>query len=311
MDLQGGAAAWAVSSVAETRPEEHLSWVAGRLTEMKHKDCTIVHNLGTKPSLGPGRPAAYSGRTRRRETEEAMDEEGIHGVLARVLLAGRVPAGTKLGEHRLAEIFGVSRERIRKVLHRLGHERLIRVEKNRGAFAIDPDLGEARTLYEARRILEGGIVAHLTDHLDESGRARLQQHMDAEEAALQAGDRFTSIRLSAEFHTVLGELTGNPMIVRPLQELVARTQMLVAYFEPDTAVACQCDEHRAVFKALIGRERAKVVRAMTTHLSLVETRLRPRACEAVAAPLEEVLRDAFVRPQGVAVGTRSRAFEAA
>lgn len=224
-----------------------------------------------------------------------MDEEAVHSILARALLAGRVAAGTKLGEHRLAEVFAVSRERVRKVLHRLGHERLIRVEKNRGAFAIDPDLGEARMVYEARRILEGGIVSHLAEALDDTGRARLERHVAAEEAALQAGDRFTSIRLSAEFHTVLGGLTGNPMIVRPLQELVARTQMLVAFFEPDSAVACQCDEHRAVFRALAGRERAKAVRAMTTHLSLVETRLRPRVCEQVPQALEEVLRAEIAR----------------
>jgi DNA-binding GntR family transcriptional regulator len=224
-----------------------------------------------------------------------MDEGSIHSVLARALLAGRVPAGTKLGEHRLAAVFGVSRERIRKVLHRLGHERLVTIERNRGAFAIDPDLGEARMVYEARRILEGGIVAHLADTLDEAGRARLERHIAAEEAALARGDRFTSIRLSAEFHTVLGDLTGNPLIVRPLQELVARTVMLVAFFEPDSSVACQCDEHRLVFRSLAARERAKAVRAMTSHLSLVETRLRPRICEAAALPLDDVLAEEIAR----------------
>ena len=223
------------------------------------------------------------------------DEASIHGVVARALLAGRVPAGTKLGEHRLAEIFGVSRERIRKVLHRLGHERLVRVERNRGAFAIDPDLQEARTIYEARRILEGGIVAHLTDMLDQAGRTRLEDHLAAEETAREGADRYASIRLSGEFHTILGDLTANPMIIRPLQELVARTVMLVALFEPDAAIACQCDEHRAVFKAMAAGERSRAVRAMTTHLSLVETRLRPRVRETVAAPLETVLRDEIVR----------------
>ncbi|WP_053081624.1 GntR family transcriptional regulator [Methylobacterium aquaticum] len=223
----------------------------------------------------------------------ALDEAAVHAVLARALLDGRIPAGTKLGEHFLAEIFGVSRERVRKVLHRLGHERLITVEKNRGAFAIAPDLEEARTVYEARRILEGGIVGHLATALDDAGEARLAAHIAAEEAAMTAGDRFTSIRLSAEFHTILADLTGNPLIRRQMQELVARTMMLVAFFEPDTSVACQCAEHRAVFRALGGRSRAQAVRAMTTHLSLVETRLRPRVCEAVPPPLDEVLRDAL------------------
>lgn len=210
-------------------------------------------------------------------------------MLARALLAGRIAGGTKLGEHRLAEVFGVSRERVRKVLHRLGHERLVTVERNRGAFVMTPDLSEARTVYEARRILEAGIVAHLVDVLDEAGRARLEKHLAAEEAARDVGDRYTSVRLSAEFHTILGAATGNPMIVRQLHELVARTTMLVAFFEADNAVACGCEEHRAVFRALASRERSKAVRAMTTHLSLVETRLRPRVCEAVPAPLEEVL----------------------
>ena len=45
-----------------------------------------------------------------------MHEDDIHLILSRLILAGRLPGRTKLGEHRLADIFGVSRERIRKVL---------------------------------------------------------------------------------------------------------------------------------------------------------------------------------------------------
>jgi DNA-binding GntR family transcriptional regulator len=255
---------------------------------MKHKEAAIVHNIWRVRGLGGKPRAAIDGDLADRRG--VMEEERVHAVLARALIAGRVPGGTKLGEHRLAELFGVSRERMRKVLQRLGHERLVTIERNRGAFAMAPDLGEARTVYEARRILEAGIVAHLVDTLDEAGRERLAAHLAAEEAARDAGDRYSSVRLSAEFHTILGALTGNPMIVRPLQELVARTTMLVAYFEAESAVACGCEEHRAIVRALASRERSKAVRAMTTHLSLVETRLRPRVCEAVAAPLEEVLR---------------------
>ena len=237
-----------------------------------------------------------------------MGDDEIHRALSRVLLAGLVPPGTKLGEHHLAEIFGVSREKIRKVLQRLGHERLITLEKNRGAFAIAPDLGEARTIYEARRILEGGIVAHLADALDEAGRERLARHVADEDAALASGDRIASIRLSAEFHAILAELTGNPIIIRQMQELVARTMMLVAFFEPDSSSACQCAEHRAVFRSLLARERSKAVRAMTTHLSLVETRLRPRICEAPAASLEDILR-MELRSDTARAASRSEAAE--
>nr|WP_167350053.1 FCD domain-containing protein [Methylobacterium platani] len=144
-----------------------------------------------------------------------------------------------------------------------------------------------------------------------AGEARLAAHVAAEDAAMAAGDRFTSIRLSAEFHTILADLTGNPLIQRQMQELVARTMMLVAFFEPDSSVACQYAEHRAVFRALGGRSRAGAVRAMTTHLSLVETRLRPRICEAVPPPLDDVLRDALAAWRGGLTRIRPRGAGAA
>jgi len=88
-------------------------------------------------------------------------EQAIHATLAQTLLAGRLAPGTQLIETRLAQIFGVSRERVRKVLHRLGHERLLELIPNRGCFVSNPTLAQAREIYEARRIVEGGLVGQL------------------------------------------------------------------------------------------------------------------------------------------------------
>jgi DNA-binding GntR family transcriptional regulator len=218
-----------------------------------------------------------------------MDETTIHAILSRLLMAGKLPGGIKLGEHRLADIFGVSRERIRKVLHRLGHERLLDIVKNRGAFTIEPDLREGRVVYEARRILESGMAAHLADNLTEAQIARLRGHVDAEAAALRRGDQPTWLRLSAEFHLLLAEMIGNPIIQRQAHELISRTVMLVKRYETTAGSACGCEEHRAIFRALAGRERGKAVKAMSSHLSLVETRLRPIACVEDAPSLEKLV----------------------
>ncbi len=61
--------------------------------------------------------------------DTASVEDRIHRVISRTLLAGRLAPGTQLVETRLAAIFGVSRERIRKVLQRLGFEfeRMVRL----------------------------------------------------------------------------------------------------------------------------------------------------------------------------------------
>ena len=67
--------------------------------------------------------------------------------------------------------------------------------------------------------------------------------------------------------------------------------MLVKRYETTAGSACGCEEHRAIFRALAAQERGKAVKAMTTHLSLVETRLRPTICEEIGPSLEEVLAD--------------------
>lgn len=242
-----------------------------------------------------------------------MNEAAIHTILSRLLLGGLLPGGMKLGEHHLAELFGVSRERVRKVLHRLGHERLLEVVKNRGAFTIEPDLREGRVVYEARRILESGMVAHLADHLTEAQIERLREHVDAEADALRRGDQATWQKLSAEFHFLLAEMIGNPIVQRQAHELIGRTIMLVKRYETTLGSACGCEEHRLIFKALAGRERGRAVKAMSSHLSLVETRLRPIVCDDAGPSLEGLLEEAiaaFRAEQGDGVSPRRAAVAA-
>ena len=219
-------------------------------------------------------------------------EDLIHDAIAKALLAGRLAPGAQLIETRLAAIFGVSRERIRKVLHRLGHARLLELIPNRGAFVASPSLDQAREIYEARRIVEGGIAGRLAGRLSTAQAAALREHNRLEESALKRGDRAQSIRLSAEFHTLLAECAGSPFVLRQLQELVSRTSMLVAFFEPAASSECACEEHGEILAALIKADPGRAIKAMHTHLSLIETRLTPRASmpEAGADPEAELAR---------------------
>ena len=221
------------------------------------------------------------------------EEDAIHQVIARTLLAGRLGPGAQLVETRLGAIFGVSRERIRKVLQRLGHERLLEVIPNRGAFVASPSLAQAREIYEARRIVEGGIVGRLAGRLTAAQAAALAAHGRAEQTALKRGDRALSIRLSGEFHVLLAECTGSQFVVRELQELVSRTSMPVAFFEAAAASECACEEHEEILVALSEGDAARALKAMHAHLSLIETRLTPRASLPSVSDVEQELRRAW------------------
>jgi len=227
-----------------------------------------------------------------------LQEESIHRVLSQTLLAGRLAPGTQLVETRLAAVFGVTRERVRKVLHRLGHERLLDVVPNRGCFVSNPTLAQAREIYDARRIVEGGIVGWLAGRIGVDQITALRAHAEREHAALHAGDRAQSIRLSGEFHMLLAGFTDSAFVMRELQELVSRTSMLVAFFEPAASSECACEEHDEILLALQQGDAARAVKAMHVHLSLIETRLRPRVGGVVASDAEAEIARAWTAAQG-------------
>ena len=230
----------------------------------------------------------------------AATQDLIYDTIAKALLAGRLAPGAQLVEARLAEIFGVSRERIRKVLHGLGHARLLELIPNRGAFVASPTLDQAREIYEARRIVEGGIVGRLAGRLGAAQMTALRAHSARERQALRQGDRALSIRLSGEFHSLLAEATASPLVLRQLQELVSRTSMLVAFFEPAASSECACEEHQAILGALAQGDAGRAIKAMHAHLSLIETRLTPRASTPLllAEPEQELKRAWAIAQRG-------------
>src|SRR3990167_10387021 len=61
-------------------------------------------------------------------------DEAVYGAIRRAMHMGRLAPGTKLQEPALARVLGVSRERVRKALHRLVHEGWLTAIPNRGTF---------------------------------------------------------------------------------------------------------------------------------------------------------------------------------
>ena len=200
-------------------------------------------------------------------------ENEVHAILSELLLSAALPAGERLGERDLASTLGVSRERVRKVLLRLGAERLVTLIPNRGAFVATPSLESARCIYEARRVLEAGMMISLTRTITDAQIDELREHLQQEEDAARRGDRSMSVQLSGAFHLKLATLLGNEYICGYLQELVSRTSMLVAFYEAG-APSCGVHEHRDIVDAIARRDDAAAARLSDAHLSLIETRLR-------------------------------------
>lgn len=217
-------------------------------------------------------------------------DEAIHQAIARAIMDGRLRAGTKLAEHKLAESFGVSRERIRKVLHRLGAERRIDIIPNRGARVPQPTVEEIKAIYEAHRVLEAGVLVQLIRILDDAILARLDAHLAEERQAAVAGDRAASVRLSGAFHIHLVDALGNAELSRMLRDLLSRSSVMVSVYEPASQSICAVDEHGAIVEALRGRDIQRAIELSRHHFLHVEQRLRPEIKDEPAPDLGAIFR---------------------
>ncbi len=90
-------------------------------------------------------------------------DEAVYGAIRRAMHMGRLSPGTKLQEPALARVLGVSRERVRKALHRLVHEGWLTAIPNRGTFVPTLTVEEMREIYDVRSMLEAAIVRRLSE----------------------------------------------------------------------------------------------------------------------------------------------------
>lgn len=218
-------------------------------------------------------------------------EEVIYREILRALSDGSLLPGTKLVEDQVAAAFNVSRERARKVLHRLVHERRLNRVANRGVFVPEPTAAEAREFYKARRILEAGIVTALCDEIQPAGIKRLRDNIRMQKAAFRREDHAAIVRLSGEFHFVLADLLDSADVSRFIRELVGRTRLFMALYHPMLISDCTSSEHEALVSALAARDVVRAVRIAHEHLRAVEGRLRDAPSGRRPIDLRKALRN--------------------
>ena len=193
-----------------------------------------------------------------------------------------LPPETRLVEERLCEIFGLGRTRLRQVLQRLAHERVVTLMPNRGAMVTKPTIRDAREVFAARRVIEAGIVDAFIEHATRTDVKRIHDHLSREKAAWRENNRRAMLKLSGEFHLVIAEAAGNSILLELLRDLVSRSSLIIAVYQPPGTPPCPPDDHQELVTALERRDRGAAA-LMTRHLDhlLAELRLEEPAASHI------------------------------
>jgi DNA-binding GntR family transcriptional regulator len=203
----------------------------------------------------------------------ANSEQAIADRIFSAVMAQRLPPGTKLAENILCESFGASRARIRRVLLTLAERKVVELRSNRGAFVACPTADEAKDVFAARRAIEPPIVRAVAAKIKRPQVAELRRHVEREGAAHVAGNRHEAIRLSGDFHIRLAGIAGNSVLTRFVEDLVARTSLIIALFGSTGISSCLDDEHRALLAAVARGDGDGAADDMTQHLAHIESDL--------------------------------------
>jgi DNA-binding GntR family transcriptional regulator len=197
-------------------------------------------------------------------------ETDIYQKMHAAIAEHRLRPGARLVEDELGEVFGVSRMRIRSVLHSLARDKVVTLHRNRGAVVAYPTVKEAKEVFAARRLIEVALARAVVQAADEAAVRRLKEHIKKERHGERNQDRAFELKASHEFHTLLAEIVGNRVIIGFLRELMARSSLVTAIYERPDVSSCSHLAHANLIKFIERRDADGFAAGMLQHLNEIE-----------------------------------------
>jgi GntR family transcriptional repressor for pyruvate dehydrogenase complex len=201
------------------------------------------------------------------------------------IVKGDLKGGAQLpAERDLAQQFGVSRTAVREAMKTLREKGLVEAYPGRGTFVTN---GTARSmrqtldrvvrsgpsegavhLVEVREILEPEIAALAAQRADEEARTAMRESIDVMDAARLDPEAF--IEGDLDFHLVLAEAAGNPLILSLIDSIVGllREQRMRTYYIEGGPERGQY-HHKRILDAIEHRDPQGARNAMCAHLRQV------------------------------------------
>jgi DNA-binding GntR family transcriptional regulator len=183
------------------------------------------------------------------------------------ILRGRLKAGDRLQQDKLAQQLHVSRQPVREALRRLQSEGLVVQLPQRWMavreFSAHEILENSRIRLilepEAARIAAERILPEEIDALRSINRTMAQM--------ISAGDLSPVAALNAEFHHRVYEAARMPTLTRLIEQLWVGRAILTPPFIPGGRGRRTVDEHAALVRALERRSPSGAAKAMRDHIA--------------------------------------------
>lgn len=183
-----------------------------------------------------------------------------------ILSFGMQP-GTFIDKVEVCEKLGVSKQPVTAALTRLEQEGLVEIYPERGTYVARLRLGAMRESLFVRGALETAAVRRLAEADDPALRARLDEILAGQVAAIEADDTDAYFALDRDFHMTLARALPYPQVAHQVDLGLATIRRCQEPFRPDLeAVRASHAGHRRIAEAIAARDGDAAAREMEAHV---------------------------------------------
>ncbi|HYL81368.1 MAG TPA: GntR family transcriptional regulator [Candidatus Acidoferrum sp.] len=208
---------------------------------------------------------------------QSLRERIVHR-LRDAIVAGELPANSRLPEPELAKRLGVSRTPLREAIRQLAAEGFVSTVPRGSSFVSEVTPQDAEELYALRAVIEGLAARQAAENPDPTKRQILGELLD--EMAKRKGDLRRYHEMSGRFHDAIVALSRNRRL-QAIHEGVSlhvsrmRTLSLAGRGRPNVSLR----DHRRIVAAILRGRGAEAEQLMRAHIEaarvIVKRRIGP------------------------------------
>ena len=201
-------------------------------------------------------------------------KEKVYKTLRYDILTGKIPGGTRITESNTAARLNVSRTPIREALQRLTQEKLVISLPKAGYLIEDMSNDDIQDLFSARFDIETMVTCKAIDHITNDELEIMGKNLEKAKACIDANDLKTMTDLDIEFHSIIYKASRSKTffrICKNLSDLTMKYRHGLNLRADIWNVAI--DNHMAIYKALVARDKNLAARAVNFHSEQVKSQL--------------------------------------
>lgn len=193
--------------------------------------------------------------------------ERAYRLLRERLITLALPPGSPIDLSALMREFGLSKTPVMEAIQRLAHEDLLAIHPRRGTVVTQPTLSQAKHVIEVRDVFEGRAARLAAQRATDRDLAEMEALLAQQLAEREEADYARFLRNDYELHMRVAEASGNPLLIRALDHLLAlNVRLWFVFFQIQGPQARFLFSHEPIFRAIERRDPDAAERAAVDHI---------------------------------------------